>query len=463
MRRLLSSIIILWAAAASLLAQLPDTLILNESSFLKQALEYAPAIKNAQLEVSIQNQEFLAAKGAFEPKIGGQYSVKEFDDKNYYNKQQTGVQIKTPLGIKVDGGLLINDGIFLNPESNIPSSGLAYAGIELPLGAGMFTDADRTYLKQQRLENDAASLVNTLSVNDYLLEAGEQYWDWYGSIMVLKISEEAVILANSRLNFIKRKNLIGEAADIDTLEAFINFQNRTAYYIANLIKYQKYSNYILNYIWLPNRANEALAPEVDMEYDAIFPDSILGKNFVNTHPVIRLLETDSLINQANIYLAKEYFKPQVDVAFRLQESANTLSDFNYNIASNHYVGLNVNMPLFLRKERAKAKQLIYNGEIIRNKKYEMLIKIENAQKTYYYNSIELKKSVALWKTASINYGTLLSAEQTKLTLGESSLFIVNNRELKWIDAREKYIENYVEYRKAVLGYFYSLVLLPKML
>ncbi|MFT6004936.1 MAG: hypothetical protein ACI8UQ_002077, partial [Bacteroidia bacterium] len=199
MKRVLSSIVILWTAAASLLAQLPDTLIFNESSFLKQALDYAPAIKNAQLEVSIQNQEFLAAKGAFEPKIGGKYSVKEFDSKNYYNKQQTRVQVKTPIGIRVDGGLLSNDGIFLNPESNVPSSGLMYAGIEVPLGAGLFTDADRTYLKQQRLENDAASLGNTLSVNDYLLEAGEQYWDWYESIMLLRISEEAVLLASSRL------------------------------------------------------------------------------------------------------------------------------------------------------------------------------------------------------------------------------------------------------------------------
>jgi hypothetical protein len=127
------------------------------------------------------------------------------------------------------------------------------------------------------------------------------------------------------------------------------------------------------------------------------------------------------------------------------------------------VGVNLKMPLFLRKERAKSKQLSYKGEIISNKKSEMLAKIENAQKTYYYNSIELKKSVALWKTASINYGTLLSAEQTKLTLGESSLFVVNNRELKWIDAREKYINNYVEYRKAILGYYYSLVLLPEIL
>ena len=84
-------------------------------------------------------------------------------------------------------------------------------------------------------------------------------------------------------------------------------------------------------------------------------------------------------------------------------------------------------------------------------------------RTYYYNSIELKKSAALWKTASINYGTLLAAEQTKLTLGESSLFVVNKRELKWIDAREKYINNYVEYRKAILGYYYSLVLLPEIL
>ncbi|MFT7230608.1 MAG: outer membrane protein TolC, partial [Bacteroidia bacterium] len=64
---------------------------------------------------------------------------------------------------------------------------------------------------------------------------------------------------------------------------------------------------------------------------------------------------------------------------------------------------------------------------------------------------------------STNYKALLDAEQTKFRLGESSLFIVNTREQKWIFAREKYIKSYAEYRKSILRYYHSMGILPKMI
>lgn len=444
-------------------AQVPDTLVWNELTYLQQAKEYAPALVNSRLEVDIQNQEFMAAKGAFEPKLAGTYNLKNFDDKTYYNKLKSGVKVKTPLGVIIDGGFTQNEGVFLNPESSLPIQGLAYAGIEVPLGAGLFTDSERTAIKQQRLENNAAQLVNQLAVNDYLLEAGEVYWDWYESIAMLQVAQEAISLATFRLNYVKRKNIIGESADIDTLEAFINFQNRQALNLDATIKWEKNRNYVLNYIWTPLRNPSDLVPSVDMDYSVVFPDSLVEQDFITSHPLVTLLTTDSLINRASLALAREYFKPQVDVAFKLQESAGNIGDFNYDPAQNHYVGVNLYMPLMLRKERAKAKQLQYKAEMISNKKTELLIKIENAQRTYFLNTSNLKSSVDVWSIATQNYFTILKAEQSKFNLGESSLFIVNSRELKWIESREKYIKSYVEYRKSVLRYYHSLGILPDVI
>jgi outer membrane protein TolC len=457
-KRIKSSLVAL-SIGLSGFAQIEDTLVFNEAAFLKQAKNYAPAVINSGLEVNIQNQEFLAAKGAFEPKLGGSYNQKKYDNKTYYNKIQSGIKVKTPIGVKLGGGFNDNSGVFLNPESNVPVQGLAYLGLEVPLGAGMFTDAERTNLKQQRLENNAATLVNKLTVNDYLLEAGEAYWDWYGSIVMLQVSQEAVGQAKSRLNFVKSKNRIGESADIDTLEAFINYQNRQALYLNALVSWEQKKNYIQNYIWLPNRNPADMKPEVDMGYSAVFPDSMVERDYINNHPLVTLLATDSLINKASLALIKEYYKPQIDVAFKLQESVGDFSQFSYSPAQNHYVGVNLYMPLLLRKERAKAKQLQFKDEIISNKKTEVLAKIFNAQRTYYSNALDLERSVKLWSQATENYLKLLAAEQTKFTLGESSLFVVNNRELKWINSRVKYVKSYVEYRKSVLNYYHSLGLL----
>ena len=455
--------IVISLISLSSLAQSPDTFVFNEARFLKQVYDFAPAVINSGLEVDIQNQEWLEAKSAFEPKLIGGYDRKNFDNKTYYNKLDAGVKVTTPLGVKVSGGYADNDGVYLNPESNVPVQGLVYAGIEVPLGAGMFTDAERTLVKQQRLERNAASLLNTLAVNDHLLESGEAYWDWYEGVMLLNLSQEAIILAQNRLRLVTRKNTIGEAADIDTLEAFINFQNRQAFLLESTVKWEKYRNKVQNYIWMPEMTKELLAPEVDLDYTVTLPDSFTEREITRLHPLISLLDTDSLINRASLALAREFYKPQVDLAFKLQEDGGTVGNFDYNPQQNNYIGLNVYMPLLLRKQRAKANQSLIKEEMIRNKKQEMIVKILNAQRTFHNNTLNLKETIDLWSVASTNYKRMLNAEQTKFTLGESSLFVVNSRELKWIAAREKYIKSYVEYRKAILRYYHSLGVLPEII
>ena len=392
--------------------------------------------------MDIQNQEWLAAKAVFEPKLGGTYAAKNYGDKLYYSKLDAGVKVKTPLGVKVTGGYTQNEGVFLNPEGTVPLQGIAYAGIEIPLGAGLFTDEDRTYIKQQRIENNAAGLVNQLEINDHLLSSGVAYWHWYESIMLLKLSQEAIEQAKNRWQYVILKNKIGEAADIDTLEAFINYQNRQAFLLESTIKWEKYRNYILNFLWKPELQQKLVAPLVDIDYEAQFHDSFQQRQITQTHPYVQLLVMDSMINQTNLMLAKEYYKPQVDLAFKLQEDGGSIGNFNYNPTQNNYVGLNVYMPIFLRKQRAKSEQAVIKNEVIGNKKKEALVKLENAQRTYYQNTINLKQSLDLLAVTNDNYKRMLDAEQAKFNAGESSLFIVNSRELKWIESREKYIKTY---------------------
>jgi outer membrane protein len=462
MKRVVNSILV-FLISLNGFAQATDTFVFNEARFLKQVYDFAPAVRNSNLEVDIQNQEWLAAKSAFEPKFIGGFDRKNFNSETYYNKLDAGVKVKTPIGVKVSGGYTDNNGVFLNPENNVPVQGLVYAGIEVPLGAGMFTDAERTLVKQQRLESDAATLLNTLEVNDHLLESGEAYWDWYEGVMLLNLSQEAIVLAQNRLRLVSRKNRIGEAADIDTLEAFINFQNRQAFLLESTVKWEKFRNKVQNYIWIPEMTRELLAPEVDLDYTVTLPDSFTEREMTRLHPLISLLNTDSLINRASLILAREFYKPQVDLAFKLQEDGGTVGDFDYNPQQNNYIGINLYMPILLRKQRAKANQSLIKEQIIGNNKQEMIVKITNAQRTFHNNTLNLKETIDLWNVASTNYKALLDAEQTKFRLGESSLFIVNTREQKWIFAREKYIKSYAEYRKSILRYYHSMGILPKMI
>jgi outer membrane protein len=169
-----------------------------------------------------------------------------------------------------------------------------------------------------------------------------------------------------------------------------------------------------------------------------------------------------MINRASLMLAKEYYKPEIDLAFKLQEDGGRLGSFDYNPAQNNYVGINVYMPILLRKQRAKASQAQLKDEVISNKRKEALLKLTNAQRTHYQNTLNYKKSVDLMAVATQNYKRMLEAEQSKFNLGESSLFLVNSRELKWIESREKYIKSYAAYRKSILSYYHALGILPQV-
>lgn len=462
MKKRLSSFVIFFFTTLVTFAQSKDTLYLTEQSFLKQVLAYAPAVINANLNVGIEQLQYQEARAAFEPKLGSSYDFKRFDSKTYYDKFESGIKVNTPLGVKFNGGYTNNSGIYVNPESNVPIQGLAYAGVEIPLGAGLFTDEQRFNVKQQRLEMDAANLVYTLQANQYMFDAASAYWEWYGSLLNLDLAREAVDRVENRYDFVMSRYLIGESAAVDTLEAYINLQNRRAYFLDVQVKWYKNNAYLRNFIWLPEYNNQTIASVVDLDYRAVMRDSLLSDDYVLNHPLIQLIETDSTINSANIRLAKEYFKPQVDLAFKMQQDAANVGEFNYSFDRNRYVGVNMYMPLFLRKERAKAKQLETKQEMLGNKKQETFVKIKNDVDIALTNTRTLAQSVSLWQNITENYEQLLIAEQIKFNLGESSLFILNSRELRWIDSREKYIKDYIQYRVQALQYYYSLALLPQV-
>lgn len=439
-----------------------DTVPINERDFMLQAIRFSPTAENGLLQIAIKNEELNESKGSFEPKLGATYDKKNFEGKSYYDKINSGIKVKTPLGVKVSGGVDDNSGVYLNPESTVPMQGLAFAGIEIPLGAGMFTDSERTMVKQKRTELSAASLVYEMQMNDYALQAGQSYWNWYGAILQLNLALNARERAQKRFALVQNKYSIGEAAGVDTLESYINLQNREMLYFESLIKWQKAQRYVNNFVWDSIVNSSSLFPIIDSSYAPEYLDAQTQRNFVNQHPLLTLLSADSLINALQTRLAREYLKPTVDLSFKLQEYVSEVGNFDYQPNQNHYVGMRAYIPLMFRKERAKVKQLGYKSDIIENKKREVLVKLTNGLSISENNSKTLKENIDLLRKAQQNYFLLLEAEQTKFNLGESSLFILNSREIKWIEARNKYIKAYVDYRVEVLRYFHALGILHEV-
>ena len=66
----------------------------------------------------------------------------------------------------------------------------------------------------------------------------------------------------------------------------------------------------------------------------------------------------------------------------------------------------------------------------------------------YANEVDnLGAQLTLYQNITENYRALLDAENEKFNFGESSVFLINTREQRWLDARVKYLKLAGEYRK----------------
>ena len=133
---------------------------------------------------------------------------------------------------------------------------------------------------------------------------------------------------------------------------------------------------------------------------------------------------------------------------------------NYD-TSNYKAGLKFSFPLFLRKERGELKLAEYKLEdaslelglsrrTIQNKVEGILQELDS-----YAEQIRISTQMVE------NYRELLKAEERKFSFGESSLFLINSRESKLIEAQLKQNDLLTKYLITRAELFRSLGLIPE--
>jgi len=126
-------------------------------------------------------------------------------------------------------------------------------------------------------------------------------------------------------------------------------------------------------------------------------------------------------------------------------------------------GVTFRLPLFLRKERGDLK-------LAKFKLNDARFDLDNAQIQLKNKIVAIYRELESFETQNImideivdNYNALLSAEERKFSFGESSLFLINSRESKLIDAELKQIEVQNKFFTTKAKLFNSLAVNPQNL
>ncbi len=423
--------------------------VYDYASYIKQIVAYHPLAAQADLRVGFSEADLRLQRAVNDPYFKANYGDKGYDGKDYYEKTSMKFAIPTSLGMEIFAGYESNLGSEVNPEIATTTSGLYKAGVSMPLGQNIFFNERQLAIRQGKLMVDMAEQERRILVNDLLYRANLAYLNWSLAYALMEVQENALNVANNQFNFIKEVFIQGDRPAIDTVEAFLQVQNRTF----RLLSAQRDMNtaqlILSTFLWdeegNPLQLADGYRPEeltTQVEKLTAVQDSFLiwKGQLREAHPELSIKRLGIQALNMERQNAISAIVPQLELNYAALTPGVSNRDINAIGLNDRMFGVGIKYPLLLRKERSKLS--LVNIKTMQKrldldlKTIELVNKLD--QMVFEYG-IAIDQS-QLYQRMTENYSQLLEAEQTKFGIGESSVFLLNARENKLFEAQEKLME-----------------------
>jgi outer membrane protein TolC len=119
--------------------------------------------------------------------------------------------------------------------------------------------------------------------------------------------------------------------------------------------------------------------------------------------------------------------------------------------TNYKWGFNVSFPLFWGKSRGEFKLMRLKIQEANFKLQFKNTELVNKVQSYFNELLILRDQVALYNEATNNYRILLDSEVIRFNTGESSIFLINTRQMKLLEFKVKLVEVKAKYFKSLAG------------
>ncbi|MEH6658491.1 TolC family protein [Leeuwenhoekiella marinoflava] len=438
----------------SLFAQEDELQILSFKEYISLVKQNHPVAKQAQLIGETGEAKLLKARGGFDPKVEVDFDQKVFKETEYYNLLNATFKIPTWYGIDLKAQFEQNDGYYLNPQKTVPENGLYTAGISASLGQGLWINERMATLKQAKLYREQTKADLDIAVNTILYDASVAYFEWLQAYKKVRLYERFLENTIIRFKGIKTSALAGDIPLIDTTEAKISVQSRELSLKEVQLEFIQKKLELSNFLWMGNNIPVELQPGIfpqrDLEFIIDQTLNITGFDLANfeveEHPKMRSLAYKLQGLELDRQFKGNKLLPVIDVNYNFITSEP--DDLNTFYTQNYKAGLQFKMPLFLRKERGDLKLAQLK---LRDTEYELTntrLQLKNKILAVNTELNTLEEQNDLASELVVNYDAMLTAEERKYQVGESSIFLINSRELKLIDSQLKQIEITNKFYKA---------------
>lgn len=424
--------------------------ILSPQDFINIVKQYHPVIKQASINIEKAKADITAARGGFDPSVYLNTDQKTFDGKNYYSYTNPELKIPTWYGIEVKAGLESNGGQFLNSEASTGRS--SYLGLSVPLAKNLLMDKRRATLQQAQIFKSQTEAERQNTINDLLYDAYTAYWNWVKAWQVYSIITNTVKVNEARFGLVNIAFRQGDRPAIDTVEALTQLQSFQYLQSESLVGLQNAMLEVSNFLWLANggfyQLSNDVQPEDKWNLQAItdLPLPVLDELLYTarlTHPKLKMYNYKLDWLQVEKKLKFQSLLPTINVKANLLNKGYNMFNGIGKTAfyeNNNKFGLDIGLPLRLSEGRGTykaAKLKIQEANLALSLQKQS---IENKTRAYYNELIGLLQQVKIYEAAYRNYQTLFRGEEIRFRAGESSLFLLNSRENKQLEAQQKLVE-----------------------
>jgi outer membrane protein TolC len=431
--------------------------------------KFHPVAKQAGIHIDQAQADLLISRGGFDPVLGAYVARKRFDGINYYNRTSPEIVIPTWYGIEVHGGVDNYTGERLDPTMSKGQS--SFLGVSVPLGRDLLMDKRRASLKQARIFRSLADTEQRLVLNDLLMDAMDAYWQWVSYYNQYLVVQANVAINTQRLDFVRKSLLNGERAAIDTIETLAQLQSfqyqQNQYQMEFRNAGLRLSAFLWNDAGNPYTLPETVVPPSDWDNQQHIQDFDLDLTSLlsaasRMHPELRTYDFKLSALDIEKKLKFQQLLPKADFRYNhMNKGYNALANVGeYAIFDNNYqYGFKFEIPLRLSAGRGEYKKAQLKIQETRLGQSQKQLDLEIKVRQYYNEFNLLKEQISLQNLNYANYQQLVKAEEIRFSNGESSLFLINSRENKALEARQKLIELKTKYFKTAYALQWSAGLL----
>jgi outer membrane protein TolC len=428
--------------------------------FLKLVELNYPKLQSADAERRISSAKRLEKAGAFDPVINHLSEYLRVQDtfkpgvaKNAVHNEAK-FDMLTRSGIKVFAGMRLNPNDTKTPFVPTGKSGEYFAGMSIPLMRGLNINEKSAAEQQAKLGEPLAGWVFGSTRLELLLKAAAVFFDWSGAKSRIDIARGLLSIAEARVDQIKERVKDGDLPALDIAESQQEIERRQAAYVKSQREFQKASLSLSVFLWDENGSPRmvppleqvpSLSPEPAKMTE---PEWMAGrKSALNLRPELRRIALEREQAKIDLRLARNMMLPAMDAY--VTQGADTGPQ---GIGPIVRAGMNVSLPLRQRTARgqAQAAELKIQKLNLDEKLEKLRIQTEvddavSAINTSYERWAATREEVKKAKEVE-------SGERLRFAAGDSTLFLVNQRERSTAEAQMRLIDVHVDYLQALAAF-----------